>query len=100
MGDCGCGGGARKAAEPFCAQIEREGAALLIRIERTAQGIRFHVTHAGLMLDLYDAVRSYRCTGSVGRTAQYLERHHAVFAILAAPRAGDTMTLGDLSRLR
>jgi hypothetical protein len=95
---CGCRE-KRSPDEPFCSVVERQAAALPIRVEKTAVGIRFQVAYGGLMLDLYDAIKSYRCRGATARAIELIQRQAARFQALAAPLAGQTVTLGAISRL-
>ncbi len=90
-----------KRLDPLCIALEKQGAALAVRVERTARGgVRFLVTHGGLMLDLLDIVKSFSCRGNLSHTASYLQRNLAEFQMLAAPLAGQTTTLGAITRLR
>ncbi len=99
MGCCGGAKGERR-LEPFCIMVDRRGAALPVRVEKTAAGIRFLVTHGGLMHDLLDAVRSFSCHGVVARAVEMIQRNLAAYQLLAAPLVGQTTTLAHLTSLR
>ena len=73
-----------------------------VYIADTAVGLNFQVALGGRMVDLFDALRTYKCPPSTitaaifamqGKIVQYRE------AATAAGLAGKTMTLGGISRL-
>lgn len=92
---CGCR--ERAPRKSLCDALEEAGGALPIVVEQTALGVQFLVAHQGRMLELFDAVETYRCHLANGRAVRRLARHLPKLQAAAAGIAGRTITLNQLS---